>query len=526
MAHLQPHVDKPEKGMSGSLIEPNLRNGSKADIGCPKLHSRLEHPRRCWETDMRRLLLLLSPLFLAVSGVAQAETIAITNVAVVDIANGSTRSRQTVVIRDGTIRAAGDARRTSIPANARRIDGRGRFLMPGLWDMGSFVLNGRTSGVPGAFELMIAHGVVGTRDLGTALPASDVTKLERDIRRGAIVGPRLIWTTKSLSKSLDSAVSGAFPDRAEIRDDAAARAAVAEAARGGAHYIRVVQNLPEQQLPAVIAQARKWHLPVTGAIVSSWSDAAHMGLAGFDHFVDLYRSTARVPERDQFLRLYRDSAFRTATANSRDAMYAFFAPLRSLRDQDYYRSTLATMARLGTPVATNMASMMWARQANAAAIDERRRYAFPEPPQPPPPPTAVDGKSRDGLWSDIRDLRDAGVPLLAGTAAEGSPGDLPGATLLDELEWLVHAGLSPREALAAATVTPAKTIRRLFPRVAAARAIVAGEPADLVLLDANPLIDIAHVRRIHGVMSHGRWFGPAEREALLERAAQLASAPR
>ena len=474
---------------------------------------------------MRTFLFLLFPLLLSVAGAARAETMAITNVAVVDIARGNTRSGQTVIVRDGKIAAVGTARRTAVPSNARRINGRGRFLMPGLWDMGSFVLEGRRTGVPGAFELMIAHGVVGTRDLGTALPASDVARLESAISRGAIVGPRLIWTTKALSKSLDAPVSGASGERAEITDDASARAAVRDAARGGAHYIRVVQNLPEQRLPAVIGEARKWRLPVTGAIVSSWADAANIGLAGFDHFVDLYRSTARLPEREQFRRLYRDGAFRRATANSRDGMYAFFAPLRSLRDQDYYRRTLAALARSGTPVTTNMASMMWAQQANAALIIQRRPYALPDPPQPPPPPTAVDGKSRDGLWSDIRDLRRAGVMLLAGTAAQGSPRDLPGATLLDELEWLVRAGLKPREALAAATLTPASVIGRLFPRARAAGAVAVGEPADLVLLDANPLMDVANVRRIHGVMANGRWFGPAERKGLLDHAAMLAAAP-
>jgi imidazolonepropionase-like amidohydrolase len=251
-----------------------------------------------------------------------------------------------------------------------------------------------------------------------------------------------------------------------------------------------------------------------------------MGLAGFDHFVDLYRSTARLPERDQFLRLYRDSAFRNATAPTRDGMYAFFAPLRSLRDESYYRATLATMARAGTPVTTNMASLMWAQQANAAAINERRRYAYPDPPQASPPPSTVDGKSRDGLWSDIRDMREAGVQILAGTTAENSPRDLPGATLLDELEWLVRAGLTPREALAAATVTPAAVIKRLLPRVRVTGMVAAGEPADLVVLEANPLKDIANARKIFGVIANGRWFGPAERQSLLERAAKLASHPK
>ena len=279
----------------------------------------------------------------------QIGPIVITNVTIVDVASGRTRSAQTVVIVDDTVRSVGEAVSTHIPAHARKIDGTGRYLLPGLWDMGSFVLDGRSGGAPGAFELMIAHGVVGTRDLGTSLSASEVSGLERDIASGVVVGPRLIWTTKALSKTLDSKLSGAAPSRANVLDDEGARVAVQEAACGGAHYVRVVQNFPEQRLPVVIAEARKWNIPVTGAIVSSWADAAHLGLSGFDHFVDLYRSTARAPERDQFLRLYRDAAFRTATANSRDGMYAFFAPLRSLRDEGYYRQTLRVMAQAGTP---------------------------------------------------------------------------------------------------------------------------------------------------------------------------------
>src|SRR5205085_8458378 len=98
------------------------------------------HPRFRREWPLKSFLLLLAAWLLAASGLARAETLAIANVAVLDIAHGRTRPGQTILIRDGTIRAVGDSRRTPIPANARRIDGRGRFAIPGLWDMGSFVL--------------------------------------------------------------------------------------------------------------------------------------------------------------------------------------------------------------------------------------------------------------------------------------------------------------------------------------------------------------------------------------------------
>lgn len=469
---------------------------------------------------MRFILFCLALLVSVASQALHAETIAIRNVAVVDVATGKVSPGQTVVVADGTIRSVTRTARGRI-ANARVIDGTGRYLIPGLWDMGSFVLNGRYSGVPGAFELMIAHGVTGTRDLETTVPPNLVKALVREIETGKIAGPRLIWTTKALSRNFQDTKPPAITSRLDLQSEAAAVAAVDRAAAEGAHYLRVHQNFPEQWLAAVIARARHHRMSVTGAIVSSWKRAAAEGLAGFEHFVDLYRSTARLPERDQYLRLYRDPDFRRSTANSRDAMYAFFTPFRRLRDEPYYRSTLTQLVQSGTPVTTNMATMFWAQQEIGAQIDQRRIYAYPEGPQPPSPPGALEGKAT--LFGNLRDFRAAGIPIMAGTIADGSPRELPGATLLDELEFLGKAGFTPREALAAATITPGREIARLFPRVRASQGIRADEPADLVLLDANPLTDIANVRRIHGVMAAGRWYDPTERQALLDRAKRLAA---
>lgn len=469
---------------------------------------------------MRVMLVCLILLLSVAPNPVRAGTIAIRNVAVVDVATGKVRQGQTVIIANDTIRSVARTTRTRI-VGARVIDGTGRYLIPGLWDMGSFVLSGRYSGVPGAFELIIAHGVTGTRDLETAVPPSQVKTLVGDIERGSIVGPRLIWTTKALSRNFQGTEPPAVTSRFDLQSEAAALASVDRAAADGAHYVRVHQNFPEQWLPAVIARARHHRMTVTGAIVSSWAEAARAGLSGFEHFVDLYRSTARKPERDQYLQLYRDPVFRRRTANSRDAMYAFFTPFRRLRDEPYYRSTLTQLARDGTPVTTNMATMIWAQREIGVTIEKRRAFAHLEGRQPPSPPGALDGKAT--LFGNLRDFRAAGIPVMAGTGAEGSPRELPGATLLDELELMVRADLTPREALAAATITPGREIARLFPRVRALKGIRANEAADLVLLDANPLADIRNVRLIHGVIAAGRWYGPAERQALFDRAKSLAT---
>jgi imidazolonepropionase-like amidohydrolase len=462
-----------------------------------------------------------------VNPAAKAEPLAIVGARIIDVERGRAGAPATVVVEGDTIVAAGPAGRVRVPRGARRIDGRRRFLIPGLWDMGSFVLDGRLAGVPGAFELMIAHGVTGTRDLGTAMSGAQIQALERAAAAGQIVAPRLIWTGATLSHSLGGrAVSGISPSRTPVDTAEDVSAAIERAAAAGADYVNVVQAFPDRLLPLAVAEARKRRLTLTGAIVSSWRDAAEAGLSGFEHYVDLYRSTARRPERDEFLRLYRDRAFQDQVAGDRGGMYAFFAPLRRLRDQGYYRDTIAVMARAGTPVTTSLATQYRAKVRFADVIEQRRRWVRAAPPPAPPLRMAENPEASMGLFADLRDLRDAGVPVIAGTQAEATSDSLPGATLQDELLLLVEGGFTPREALTAATVTPARVIARLFPRVRAANAVATGQPADLVMLDADPLEDIANIRQIQGVLANGRWFGPAERQALLNRAEALAAGDR
>jgi imidazolonepropionase-like amidohydrolase len=106
----------------------------------------------------------------------------------------------------------------------------------------------------------------------------------------------------------------------------------------------------------------------------------------------------------------------------------------------------------------------------------------------------------------------AKTEILAGTDT-GDPYVIPGAALQDELAQLVEAGLTPREALEAATTAPA----RFFETEKEMGSIEKGKLADLVLLGANPLDDIRNVRKVQGVFSHGRYFGRKELDGLLER---------
>lgn len=467
---------------------------------------------------MRKSLLFCAVIF--GNDTALADTL-VTNVSVVDVETGRVRGGQTVVISGNRIRSVGV--KPSSKADDVTIDAGGKYILPGFWDMGSFALNG-TRGVPAALELMVAHGVVGTRDLGTAGTPAQIKGLLEQIESGKKVGPKVIWTTKALSRTFGPSAGKAGPSFLDVQSEPAAVGAVNAIADAGAHYVKLVQNFPETWLPAVVKTATARQLPVIGAFVSSWKAAAEAGAAGFDHPVDFYRSTARKPERDQFLSIYRDEQVRR-NYNTRDKMYAFMLPLRSLRDQRYYRSQISALAKAKTPVTTNMATTFWAQAENESFIKDRTKFAYPNRPRPTASPGNTDGTSRDGLFADLRDLRDAGVPILTGTQADSAGHDLPGATLQDEIIWLTRAGFSNREALAAATSAPAKFIRRAFPRIEASGKVAAGMPADLVLLEGNPIADIKNVRRVWATVANGRWIGPEQRAELLESATKMAASP-
>ncbi|MDB5967802.1 MAG: amidohydrolase [Hydrocarboniphaga sp.] len=114
-------------------------------------------------------------------------------------------------------------------------------------------------------------------------------------------------------------------------------------------------------------------------------------------------------------------------------------------------------------------------------------------------------------------LQAKGVPLLAGTDSPVVPGMYPGYSIHDELRALVKAGLSPFDALSAATRTPGEFIAKTVPGAQGFGTVTQGLRADLVLVDKNPLTSLETLKSPLGVMKAGRWFSRAQLAALLEQ---------
>jgi len=423
---------------------------------------------------------------------AAAPTLAITNVTVVDVTGGPLRAGRTVLITGNRITAVAASKGTAIPRGAQIVDGTGKYVMPGLWDMHAHVV----SYGPTALDLYLAHGVTGLRDMG-AERFAQAKALRDSIAAGQRPGPRmriaspvvenqkwLAWTRQMSARAgtpwtLHERFGPASPDDAVRWVDSVVAL--------GADHIKV-RNWPDTAMGrALVARARERGIQVASHANEPFP---RTGVSSYEHGIwpPLKVSGAA-----------RDSLWRHFVATG-----ATVVP------------TLVTWPIRLDPPDTLLARIDAGRIAGLCYV-----------------PPATLQKWRDGLtdlkqetgapdWRaiyrdelrNVAELQRAGVALMTGTDI-GAPLLVPGFSIHDELALLVRdAGMTPREALRAATLTPA----RVMGLADSLGTVEAGKLADLVLLDADPRADIANTRRVHAVVANGRWMDRAALDRMLEGA--------
>lgn len=477
---------------------------------------------------MRRLIAILV-FFVAFSSFAadhadsSRRVLVIRDVTVIDMKSPRPRSGVSVVVTGNRITSLGA--HVKVPSGAQVIDGRGKFLIPGLWDNYTFTLEAVKAGYP-YFELLLAHGITGVRDSGTSMDLGDARRLREDITAGRIAGPRLFYAGRVLLGEMPPRRSSRWTDISTIvTNRAEVAAAVDSLAAAGVDYIKTEKRLSPELLRDVIARADRHGLPVVAVPPAYIADASNDGVDCIEHAAEIHRATS--DKRDEYYALYRDRKIDSLTTVQN---YEFFATMKT--DRPYYERTLRTLARNGTCVATNTAqtntfigefelsdesrqrfkSAEQLQQLERAAEENARQIREHDPRQSP--------ENRARALADIRDLHSAGVMLLAGTQSSADATGTPGLMLHDELNVYVQAGLSPYEALKAATVNPARFMRR----ARELGTIEKGKLADLVLLDADPLADISNTRRIEAVIANGRYLSREALDEMLDRAEQRARA--
>ena len=412
--------------------------------------------------------------------------IAITHVTVVDVAQGVLVPGQNVIVRGGRIVKVGDTLEVNVPPRAEVVDGRGKFVIPGLWDMHVHALfNGEVART--FLPAFVASGVTGVRDMGGKL---DVLRAARwAVLAGTLVGPRIVAAGVILDgpQPLDSAVSFA------VGTPEAGQAAVDSLARAGADFIKVYTLLPRDAYFAVLREAARLHLPVAGHVPAGVTtlEAADSGQRSIEHLRDEVEPLCALATAPACVRLFE--SLRT----HRTWLVPTLVVLRVkaiLND-----SSLVQDPRLATVPALVRNAWEAIRIVNQGRLPaywrEKRTRFFGE--------LALTGVA----WRDS-------VPLLAGTDA-GALYAYPGSSLHDELVQLVRAGLTPAAALRSATLAPAEFVGATDSLGAVARGMV----ADLVLLGADPLADIGNTRTVEAVVLRGRLFRRAALDSLAGRSA-------
>jgi imidazolonepropionase-like amidohydrolase len=438
----------------------------------------------------------------------QRQTIAITEVTVIDVEHGRSIGPRTVLVEDGRIVAIVAPHDAHIPASAQRLDGHGRFLIPGLVDMHVHLFNLSSHRPPNdwSFPLYVVNGVTGVREMrGDAASMLLVNRWRKALDEGELAAPRIL--------AAGIAVYGSSPEDAAHQVDAAADA--------GADFIKVFSEIPASHWRAVLAAAQARSLPVVGhapAGVPLLLTAA-AGQRSNEHLMQAYEacSSIEAPLLEQRRGLVGDALTARRDAQEAQTLAAFDpgicrkvakaiaatgqvqVPTLVLADEDL-------LAKSGPPSSDPRWRFL---RADEHTRWERFLSGY----------TAQDAALAKRRWPVGRQIvsamHQAGVPIMAGTDSP-MPGVYPGFALHDEMELLVESGLTPREALYSATLEPARFLGMADTR----GSVEVGKRADLVLLDADPTKDIHNARRINAVLLDGRLLRRADLDALLDEAAR------
>jgi len=402
-----------------------------------------------------------------------AASIAIQDVSVIDVATGTVQPHMTVVIVGENItmvRAAGAAK---LSESTRVVNGTGKFLIPGLWDMDVHLWY-RENQLP----LFLAFGVTGVQDMGSDFERTSAWR--HNIETGKAIGPHIVTPGPP--------VDGQPSDDAKLpvivaRTPAEARQAFDRLWNMDVDFIKVLSSTSRDSYFALAEQARHWHMRLEGHIptsITAW-EAIEARQASLEHLFGVMKS---VSTDDEAVKFFEQCEIR------------------------------------GVRISPTL--VLWQRMAHTSddrlAKDPRLKYVPQSIRKSWPPLKDEDSEGYkqqiEGIYRLVGLSTRTKVEVLAGTDT-GDPYTIPGATLQDELEQLVTAGLSPRQALAAATIAPARFLE--FDDTMGA--IEPGKMADLVLLDANPLIDIRDVRKIAAVFARGKYLSRARLNEILASAA-------
>lgn len=439
---------------------------------------------------------------------AWAADLLLRNVNIVDVRTGNILQHRSLLIHHDRI--------VSIAANIRAvhseeiIDGRGRYLIPGLWDMDVHLWYEEDQ-----FPMYLAWGVTGVRDMGSDL--ARVKHWRSEIKSGALLGPHI--------ETCGPAVDGFPSDDPKlpvlmVRGPAEARTAYDHLEQDlNVDFIHVGSRLPRDAYFALIERARKWGLPVAGpvpdsvlldeAITARQNSVEHLSnvllaCSSEERKILLPRANAIERKDPNAVLTFEERLLDTFDFTKADTMME-----RMARYGSYQTPTLVMLRRRTYSDADEMARDVHLKYIPAAI---RKTWTDPREDKKKQPEAALALLDREYEKDTylVDRMERGGVPILAGTDT-GQPYTFPGYDLHRELQLLVQAGLTPLQALRSATILPAEYLDA----DESLGTIAQGHVADLVLLDADPLTDIRNTQKIAAVIVGGKYLSKSKLDTML-----------
>lgn len=430
------------------------------------------------------VFMILPPRSNSIASPGAESTIAFENVSVVPMDSERVLRNQTVVVKNGHIVAIDEAKSVAIPADATVIDGAGKYLLPGLADM-------HVHTDPSDFPLFLANGITTIREMNGS---ADHLKWRAQLASGELLGPRLFVASTLIAgeKQRYRHVLVSSPDQAaEV---------VREFAEQKYDFIKVYDGLSRAAYDQIIQTAREARIPVVGHIPKA---------VGLEHALESGQKSIEHTEQIEY------------------AVASFDSPLSSQQADTVAAQIVGSNAWI-TPTLASQEILCRQGSAWFASLFDRPEMKFVDSStlawwtnlKQPRSHAGSTNSSRDDMGGRffssqvalVKSLNRQNALILAGTDTP-NPLLVPGFSLHEELRNLNEAGLTAFEALKAATINPAK-----FLGVLAENGTVAtGKRADLMLVDENPLQNLATLRTPEGVMLGGKWLSRSQLKELLDQ---------